>query len=259
MKKYIYKSLLVISLASLSISCSKDYISGGEINPTKKLDITTFDLLSKMEETKTVATLFEKAGLKDVVNGDVTIISPNQWSVNRYLRRRYNQVLRSNPAAAPITINDISADELKQMGMYILPGKLWSQTIPEEGKYVKTYNGADVYISVDRTNTDPGAAWDGGGSPGAGYQYSNFMAQNPKIVHVLFKRGVNWEKTILERSALVNTYNNPECDQMYRMYVSDIQTSNGIVHVLYQGDSGGSEHTFYHTLFFFGQTTDDKL
>jgi hypothetical protein len=258
MKKYIYLNLLVISIAGLLTSCSQDYITGGEIN-SNKVNMTTFELLSKMEETKTVAILFDRAGMKATVNGDVTVIAPNQWSVNRYLRRRNNQALRTNPAAVAVTINDISANELKKMGMYILPGKLWSETIPEEGKFLKTLDGSDVFLSVDRTGTDPGPAWDGSGSPGEGYQYSNFMAQNPRIVHILFKRGANWEMTPLERSALSNTYDNPECDQMYRMYVSDILTTNGVVHVLYEGDSNYSDHYYYHSLFFFGQRTDDKL
>ena len=259
MKKYIFISLMVISLAALIFSCSKDYIIGGEVNSNNKMDMTTFELLSEMEETKTVATLFERAGLIDVINGDVTIIAPNQWSVNRYLRRRYNQALRTNPSAPPVTIDDISAEELKKMGMYILPGKYWRETIPKEGKYLVAHDGTEVLITLDKTNTDPGAAWDGSGSPGAGYQYSNFMQEVPYIIHVHFKRGSNWEMTAEERNNLTNYYDNPECDHVYRMYVSDILTSNGVVHVLYEGDYGFTDHYYYHSLFFFGLRTDDKL
>lgn len=259
MKKYIGLSLMVISLATLLFSCSKDYIIGGKANSTQKLDINTFELLSSMEETKTVATLFERAGLKDIINGDVTIIAPNQWSVNRYLRRRHNQDLRTNPSAPVLTIDDISTEELKKMGMYILPGKYWSETIPKEGKYLTAYDGTEVLLTLDKTNADPGTAWDGSGSPGQGYQYSNFMQNSPNIVHIQFKRGSNWELTAAERNMLTNYYDNPECDQVYRMYVSDILTSNGVVHVLYEGDDGFSDHYYYHSLFFFGLRTDDKL
>jgi len=259
MKKHIYISLLVVTLASLLFSCKKDYITGGQINSTKKLDITSFELLSQMAETKTAAILFEKAGLKDIVNGDVTIIAPNQWSVDRYLLRRYNQNLRSNPAAPLVTINDISSVELIKMGMYILPGKYWRETIPQQGKYLVAHDGTEVLITLDKTNTDPGAAWDGAGTPGQGYQYSNFMQSVPYIIHVQFKRGSNWELTAEARNALPNYYDNPECDHVYRMYVSDILTSNGVVHVLYEGDYGYSDHYYYHSLFFFGTRADDKL
>lgn len=259
MKKHIQISVIIITLATLSISCRKDYIIGGEINKTNKMDVTTFDLLKMMKETETVATLFERAGLKDRINGDVTIISPNKWSVNRYLRRRYNQALRNNPIAPPVTIDDISSDDLEKMKMYILPGKWWRETIPKEGKYLVADDGTEVLITLDKTNSDPGTAWDGSGTPGQGYQYSNFMQEVPYIVHIHFKRGSNWELTADERNSLTNYYDNPECDHVYRMYVSDILTSNGVVHVLYQGDYGFSDHYYYHSLFFFGKRTDDKL
>lgn len=259
MKKHIYISLWVISMAASLFSCRKDYIIGGEVNSTKPMAITTFDLLSQMNETKTVATLFLKAGLKDAVNGDVTLVAPNQWAVDRYLRRRNNQVLRSNPSAPPITINDISAEDLKKMGMYILPGKYWRETIPAEGKYLIAQDGTEVLITLDKTNIDPGAAWDGSGSPGQGYQYSNFMQAVPYIIHVHFKRGMNWEMTPGELNALPNYYDNPECDHIYRMYVSDILTSTGVLHILYDGDYNYSDHYYYHTLFDFGTRSDDLL
>ena len=134
MKKYI--NLITVLIASLTLfSCENDdYIIGGEANETNKLDMTTFDLLSQMEETEVVAELFERAGFKNVINGDVTVVAPNIWSVNRYLRRRTNQVLRTNPNAEAISIDDIAEEELQKMGMYVLPGKWWRETIPEEGK-----------------------------------------------------------------------------------------------------------------------------
>ncbi|MDR1718509.1 MAG: hypothetical protein LBR67_00090 [Dysgonamonadaceae bacterium] len=258
MKKSIYIGFMALIFGTL-ISCSDDYIIGGEINETNKVDLSTFDLLSRMEETAVVATLFEKAGLKEVVNGDVTVVAPNVWSVNRYLRRRYNQELRVNPYAPAVTIDDISSEELKQMGMYILPGKIWRETIPEEGIQLKAYDGTEVFMSVDKTNIDPGTAWDGSGTPGWGYQYSNFMEEVPYLVHIHFKRGRSWEWTDQERTSLSNYYDNPECDHVYRMYVSDILTNNGVVHVLYEGDYNYTDHYYYHSLFFFGTRQDDLL
>jgi hypothetical protein len=256
MKKYLYIGFsFVIALAFLS--CQKDYIIGGETNPTNKVDMTTLEFLKSIKETEQVAILFERAGMNGAVNGNVTVISPNQWSINRYLRRRHNVELRSNPDAPELTINDISADELTQMGMYIVSGQYWSETIPVEGKFLKTLNGLDVFISYDETNTDPGTAWDGGGSPGAGYQYSRYLRTIPKIVHIHYKRGNNWEWSGEQRAALGS--DNAECDQVYRMYMSDILTQNGVVHILYEGDYNYSDHYYYHSLFFYGRREDDLL
>ena len=257
----IYFNLITVLIASLLLlSCSdNDYIIGGEANKTNKVDKSTFDLLNQMEETKLIAQLFEKAGMKEIINGDVTLVTPNVWSVNRYLRRRHNQELRVNPNAPELTINDISQEELKKMGMYVLPGKWWRETIPENGKILKAYDGTEVFLSVDKVNTDPGVAWDGAGNPGSGYQYSNFLQKLPYIIHVHFKRGNKWEWSALERTVLADYYDNPECDHVYRMYVSDILTNNGVVHVLYQGDYNYTDHYYYHSLFFFGTRKDDKL
>lgn len=259
MKNKITIGLAFMALLFVSVSCSEDYIIGGEVNETNQLDMTTFDLLKTMEETKNVATLFERAGMKDLVNGDVTIIAPNQWSINRYLRRKHNQMLRNNPSATAPTMDDISAEELQKMGMYVLPGKFWRETIPAEGINLVAHDGTEVRLTLDRTNVDPGAAWDGSGVPGSGYQYSNFMQQVPYMVKVHFKRGQRWEMTPDERNRLTGYYDNPECDHVYRMYVSDILTRNGVVHVLYSGDYTYTDHYYYHSLFFFGLRTDDKL
>lgn len=272
MKTYL-KLTVLFMVAIILFSCQDDnsYIIGGEKNTTNRFDVTTFELLSEMDETKVVAQLFEKAGLKDVINGDVTVIAPNQWSVNRYLRRKHNQALRVNPDAPAFTIDDIPASELKRMGMYIIPGKWWGDSIPASekggsvttgpkgGKILKAYDGSDVYISRDKTNTDPGSAYDAGNVPGYGYQYSNFLQDIPYIIHVHFKRGIRWEYNYARRSALTDYYDNPECDHVYRMYVSDILTKNGVVHVLYQGDYNYTDHYYYHTLFFFGTRKDDLL
>jgi hypothetical protein len=232
-------------------SCADDYIIGGDVNKTNVVALNTFDYLKSQDETGVVAELFEKAGLKDVINGkDITLIAPNKWSVNRYLRRRYNQVLRVDPTADSIRINDMTQSELRQMGMYILPGYFDRTTVPEEGLIVTAYDGSKVYIAYEKVTQDPAAA---------AYEYSDFMQELPSVLRVHFKRGENWEWTTSERSLMRDYYDNPECDHVYRVYISDVITTNGVVHILYEGDYNFSDHYYYHSLFFFGKRTDDRL
>jgi hypothetical protein len=54
-------------------------------------------------------------------------------------------------------------------------------------------------------------------------------------------------------------YDNPECDQVYQMMLSDVVTNNGVVHIIYSGSYNYSDHYYYHTLFFFGTRADDLL
>jgi hypothetical protein len=142
--------------------------------------------------------------------------------------------------------------------MYIVDDKYWSSNIPKEGIVLPTHLAGDsLRLNIEESNAEPGTAWDGGGQPGEGYQYSNFMQSKPTKVNVQFKRGDNWE---LEASQRVSMgYDNPECDQVYKMYISDVLTTNGVVHVLYSGDYSYTDHYYYHTLFFFGTRADDLL
>ncbi len=255
MKKYLIGMLPLMAL--LLNSCSKDYIIGGTKNETNKVNQSTFDFLNSFEVTTSTAKLIEKAGLKDEVNGNVTLIAPSNYAVNRYLRRMNNRRLRLDPNATMLTIDDLPADELQQLKMYIVDGKILSSNIPEEGLMLETHSGDSLRLTVEEVNAEPGAGWDGGGQPGEGYQYSNFMQSRPKKIQVHFKRGANWEMSPSQRVSM--GYDNPECDQVYKMYISDVDTNNGAVHVIYSGDYTFTDHYYYHTLFFFGTRSDDRL
>lgn len=256
MKRFAY-IIAALALGLASVSCEKMGSIGGSVNSTDQLDITTFEWLAAQDETAVVADLFEAAGLKDMVNGPVTVIAPNKWSVNRYIRR-HNSMNRKPQDEAPYTLDSLMQEDLSRMQMYVYEG-VWSiDQIPEDGIYLTSIDGSqEIFLSYDETNTDPTAAYDGGNAAGAGYQYSNFLMSRPKVLHVLFKRGENWELDYLERSSM--TFEGAgECDQAYKMYVSDIKTSNGVVHVLYVGDSAYAEQYYYHSLFFYGTRADDK-
>src|SRR5574344_989973 len=88
MKKTILYAFLTAAVYLGTVSCERTDIIGGSVNNTDSLDISTYELLASNEETAVVAELFQKAGLVQEINGDVTVISPNKWSVNRYLRRK---------------------------------------------------------------------------------------------------------------------------------------------------------------------------
>lgn len=250
----LYACLLTVFAAATS--CRTDVI-GGSINETNHFDMTTYEWLLQEETTTVVAQLFEKAGYKDIINSDVTVISPSKYSVNRYLRRKNYGVRNGVEGSVPFTLEDMDSKELAMMGMYIFPGKWGRDDIPAEGVYLTSVDGSqEIYLSLDETNTDPGSAYDGGNAAGAGFQYSNFLLTTPKIVHVLFKRGEKWELNYLDRANL--TFDNDECDQAYRMMISDVHTNTGVVHILYSGDTSYNEHFYYHSLFFYGKHTDDK-
>lgn len=248
---------LVLGLFILVNSCSKskNYIIGDESISDNHVNQTTSEFLKTFDVTTETGKLFERAGLTKDVDGDVTIIAPNNYAIDRYLRRFNNRLQRLDPQAKLITVEDIPLDQLP---MYIIDGKFLSTDVPKEGiKLTTRLNGDSVYLYTAKANDEPGAAWDGSGTPGQGYQYSNFMQTRPTKLYVQFKRGVNWE---MDPNQRVNIgYDDPECDQVYGMYISDVLTKTGVVHVIYSGDYNYSDHYYYHTLFFFGTRADDLL
>ena len=256
MKKISILFLPVIAL--LLNACSKDYIIGGTKNETNKVDQTTHEFLESFEVTTKTAILFERAGLVDEVNGNVTLLAPSNYAINRYLRRKTNRALRLDPNAEEVTLEDIPVEDLQKLKMYIVDNEYFSTNIPKEGIILPTHSEGDsVRLRIVEATAEPGAGWDGGGQPGQGYQYSNFMQSRPIKVSVHFKRGSNWEMSPSQRVAM--GYDNPECDQEYKMYISDVDTKTGAVHVLYSGDYTYTDHYYYHTLFFFGTRSDDRL
>ncbi len=253
----IFLCLVVISMSFFACS-KKGYIIGGEKNESNKVNMNSFDFLKSFEVTNETARLLERAGLVDEVNSDITIIAPSNYAVRRYLRRQNNRMLRLDPNAQPMTLEDIPVAELQQLRMYIVDSKYLSTDLTAKGVLLPTHNPGDsLILSLDEANAEPGAAWDGGGQPGEGYQFSNFMQSRPTKVTVHFKRGSNWEMSGSERNAI--GYDDPECDQVYKMYISDVLTTTGVVHVIYSGDYTYTDHYYYHSLFFFGTRADDLL
>lgn len=257
MKKIVIATYLALIVLGL-LSCTRDYVIGGEKNETNKVDMTTFEYLKSLEVTSETARLFERAGLVSELNGNVTIIAPSNYAVRRYLRRKNNRLLRLDPNARQMTLEDIPVDSLQKLRMYLVDSKFLSANLTPQGIVLPTHNAGDsLRLSLVEATADPGAAWDGGGQPGQGYQYSNFMQSRPKKVTVHFKRGANWELSASQRNTM--GYDKPECDQVYKMYLSDVETKTGVVHVIYSGDYTYSDHYYYHTLFFFGTRSDDRL
>ena len=251
-------TLLAIILSVFMLGCKKDYIIGGTKNETNKVEMSTYDFLKSYDVTKSVARLFERANLVSALNEDITLIAPNEYSVNRYLRRANNRRLRLDPRASLMTVEDIPAEELSKLRMYMVKGKYLSSDLSEVGIRLATLSPGDsLMLSLNESTAEPAAAWDGSNVPGQGYQYTNFMQTTPKKVFVHFKRGTKWETTGEQRAAL--GYDNPECDQVYQMYLSDVETTTGRVHILYVGNYNYNEHYYYHTLFFFGTRADDLL
>ena len=260
MKKTILLFAVAAFFSALSVSCTTDTIGGTVSDINENLEMTAWEWLEANEPD--VAFLFEKGGYKDLLNNpdeDLMILSPNQYAVNRYVKRRNYDYRNKGIDSLKFNLSEIEDTNSALMSMYIYKGAITRDDIKagNEGVYLTAIDDStEVYFTLDATNTDPGTAYDGGGAPGYGFQYSNFLQQTPELFHALFKQGENWELDPVVREAL--KFDNPETDQRYRMMLSDIRVKNGVIHVLYCGDATHAEHYYYHTLFFYGTKTMDQ-
>lgn len=260
MKKTILLLAVAAFFSALTISCTTDTIGGTVASLDENLEMTAWEWLEANEPD--VAFCFEKGGYKALLNDpneDLMILSPNKYAVSRYVRRRNVDFRAGKEGAVEFKLSEIEDTNSALMSMYIFKGAITRDDMKagDEGRYLKAIDDStEVYFTLDYTNTDPGTAYDGGGSPGYGFQYSNFLQQTPELFHAMFKRGAEWELSAVAREGM--GFQNVETDQRYRMMVSDIRVKNGVIHVLYCGDATHAEHYYYHPLFFYGTREMDK-
>lgn len=259
MKKTILLFAVAAFFSALSVSCTTDTIGGTVYDINENLDKTAWEWLEANEPD--VAFLFEKGGYKDLLNDpneDLMILSPNKYAVSRYVKRRNYDYRQQKVDSLKFNLSEIEDSNSALMSMYIFKGAITRDDMKVgDGSFLTAIDDStEVYFTLDYTNSDPGTAYDGGGSPGVGFQYSNFLHQTPELFHAMFKMGSDWELDAVVREQM--KFDNPETDQRYRMMVSDIRVKNGVIHVLYCGDATHAEHYYYHTLFFYGTRTMDQ-
>jgi hypothetical protein len=134
MKKYIYIGIAAIALF---MACKKDnsIIDGGLSNPV--VNKNTYDFLesNSRKEFDTTLMIINKAGLKDVINGEVTFFVPNNYSINNFLNKKRDEARRTDE------LQEYTLDSLfkhftpkmlrDSMGFYIFKGKLTYEQFPE--------------------------------------------------------------------------------------------------------------------------------
>lgn len=213
MKKILFPILILF----LAYACDSNgsMVDGGLSNP--KTGTTTLDFFKSHSQLDTLAILIERAGMQDLVNGETTIFAPNNLSIKMYVDAVLADMRELDPQAE-FTVNDIPLDTLdKYLGGYMFSGKITRENMTlEQGKIYTATNGEQRRISLEPTAN-----------------YTNQLEEYPEYVYFTYKVGENWD----EWDATVN--DKKEQDYKFLVRTSNIQSNNGIIHVLQGG----------HTLF----------
>ncbi|WP_417445192.1 fasciclin domain-containing protein [Joostella sp.] len=197
---------VILLLGILMVSCDDNggYLDDGGVS-SPELGVKTMDFLRSHSQLDTLAMLIDKAEMAEVVNGDVTLFAPNNLAINKYVDRLLSD-LRQEDSEAEFTVNDIPKDTLtKYLGGYIFEGKLTRANIPiEQGEIYTSINGETRRISLEPSN-----------------DYSDQLGYLPDFVYFTYKNEEEWD-----------VWDDIEDDDKIIVKTSDLQSTNGIIHVL---------------------------
>lgn len=208
MKKYIILLLIIVAFSACDSGSS--YLDDGGLS-IPNTGTTTMEFFKSHSQLDTLAILLERAGLGDEVNGETTIFAINNLSIKNYVNAVLTE-LREEDATAEYTINDIPVDTLTKY----LPGYIFNEKIKREnllvgqGEIYTTINGEERRISLEQEED----------------AYSDILQNDPEYVYFTYKVGNDWDDWD------VTVDDTSEQDNKNLVRTSNIQSTNGIIHVL---------------------------
>ena len=211
------KKILVIciSLLMLILSCSKDnYIIDGWVsNP--KVNISTYDFLKQHGSFDSLIRIIDHAGIKDIVNSDVTFFATTDYGVRDYVAAKKQQkIIELGDENIKFGIQDIPAKELRDsMMVYLFDGQINRQDLTPDNKYFVSKLGAipNVRFNIKLRRTR---------------DYSNYLD---------YVDYLNYTKVIGTLDADEPDYNaipKEEQDKSFDCQTSGIISTTGVLHVL---------------------------
>lgn len=209
---------MILALAIYVLAgCKKDeVIGGGTANP--RVNMTTYDFLKNhsWHFFDTTILVIDKAGMKDIINGDVTFFAPTDFSINRFIANKRDEA-RKKDERLNFTLDSLFKYYTPQMlrdslGMYVIKGKVNREQMTLDGKLYETLTpGQPMLVSLLET-TD--------------YLVDNIITSKAQYV--------TYTKIIGERD--VNGKDPSGSDKLQDIRVkcqtSGILTTNGVLHVL---------------------------
>jgi hypothetical protein len=226
MKKHI--GIYIIFCLAVLAACKKDdYKNDGGVS-NAFVDMTTYDYLKSNPQFDSLVKVIDKAGLKDVVNGNVTLFATTNYGIVDYIRAKKNKI--GNTPGGPgenfdFGIKDIAQKELSDsMKTYLFDGKINRDQITVAGKLYNSLLGVtpniQYMIKMRRS-----------------FDYANYVNYVDYVNYIKIIGTVDADQ--------LNQNNIPdnERDQFVEVQTSGIITRNGIVHVL-----NGNHRLFFNAM-----------
>lgn len=221
MKNLIGKLTGLLVILTVIASCKKDYKSGGGASDPH-VNMTTYDYLKSNPLFSSFVKLIDRAGLKDAINGDVTLFVTTNYGVDDYLKAMKNKrAIELNDENITYTLDSIPLWRLDSLKTYIFDGKINREDMTQKGKFYVTKFGAipnvQFRININRI-----------------YQYTNYVDY---VDYVVYSKVIG---TLDEDEPDPTQIPKALVDKASYVQTSGIITTTGIIHVL----------DGYHRLFF---------
>ncbi|CAH0219282.1 hypothetical protein SRABI27_02188 [Pedobacter sp. Bi27] len=220
--------LIYIAIFLLALSaCKKDDYKrdGGPSNAY--VDMTTYDYLKSNRNFDSLVKVIDKAGLKDAVNGDITLFATTNYGIADYVKaKKYQKSLQTGNENFDFGIKDLPSQELSDsLKTYLFTGKINRDQITLGGKLYNSLLGAipnvQYLIKFRRS-----------------FEYSQYLNY---VDYVTYTKVIG---TRDDKEPDLNAIPDDQKDKGVDVQTSGIITRTGIIHVL-----NGN-----HRLFFNGQS-----
>ncbi|WP_293904683.1 MULTISPECIES: hypothetical protein [unclassified Sphingobacterium] len=206
---------LFASLLIFLFACKKDNykVDGGKSDA--QVNQTTYDFLKQHGSFDSLVKIIDRAGIKDIVNSDVTFFATSDYGVRDYVAAKKQQkIIEVGNENIQFGINNIPVKELRDsMMIYLFDGKITRENLSPDNKYFVSKLGAipNVRFNIKLRRTR---------------DYSDYLD---------YVDYLNFTKVIGTLDAEEPDYNAIPKDQLDKSYdcqTSGIITTTGVLHVL---------------------------
>ncbi|WP_295117885.1 hypothetical protein [uncultured Chitinophaga sp.] len=225
-KKLTIATVLLIVFAATFQACKKDdYKNDGGLH-NAKVDMTTYDYLkSKKGIFDSLVYLIDRAGLKEMVNSDITFFAATNYAVVDFMKAK--KIIRDqiyNDENMPYSMDSIPLQVLKDSLLtYMFPGKINRDQMTVAGKVLDSKLGAipntKFIIRLSRRE-----------DYGAYLKYVDYV-QLGKIIGTRDDEQADPDNVPPEEKDIIE-----DCQ------TSGIITNTGIIHVMF-----GNHHLFFNS------------
>ncbi|RXF72422.1 hypothetical protein [Arcticibacter tournemirensis] len=210
-------SFILILLASLVLhlsSCeSDDYINDGG-TADAHVNMSTYDFLASNPKFDSLVAIIDRAGMKDLVNSDITFFASTNYSVVNYVAaKKQKKIIETGNENISFGISNISVAELDSLKIYMFGGAINRDQMVTAGRYYTSKFGNipnnRFMIKLRRTN-----------------DYSSYL---DFVDYVNFTKVIGTLDSDEPQGTVIPS---GLADQSYDCQTSGIITTTGIIHVL---------------------------